>query len=57
MTTKRYFPLAVIAFLSTTLMSCELVEGIFKAGMWTGVIIVVLVLALIIWVISKVFGG
>lgn len=57
MTTKKYFPLAIIAFLSTTLMSCELVEGIFKAGMWTGIIVVVLVLALIIWVISKVFGG
>jgi len=57
MTTKRYFPLAIIAFLSTTLMSCELVEGVFKAGMWAGIIIVVLVLALIIWVISKVFGG
>ena len=46
MTTKRYFPFAIIAFLSTTLMSCELVEGIFKAGMWTGIIIVILVLAL-----------
>lgn len=54
---KRYFPLALIAFLSTTLASCELVEGIFKAGVWTGVIIVVLVIALIIWLISKVFGG
>jgi cytosine/uracil/thiamine/allantoin permease len=55
MTTKRYFPLAIIAFLSTTLASCELVEGIFKAGVWTGVIVVVLVLALIIWLVSKVF--
>lgn len=57
MTTKRYFPLAIIAFLSTTLMSCELIEGIFKAGVWTGIIVVVLVLALIIWLISKIFGG
>lgn len=57
MTTKKYFPIALIAFLSTTLMSCNLIEGIFKAGMWTGVIVVVLVLALIIWLISKVFGG
>ncbi|WP_256001887.1 MULTISPECIES: hypothetical protein [Pedobacter] len=55
MTFKRYYPLAIIAFLSTTLMSCDLVEGIFKAGVWTGVIVVVLVLALIIWLISKVF--
>ena len=54
---KRYFPLAIIAFLSTTLVSCELVEGIFKAGVWSGIIVVVVVLALIIWVISKIFGG
>jgi len=57
MMTKRYLPLAIIAFLSTTLMSCELVQGIFKAGLWTGIIVVVLVLALVIWIISKVFGG
>ncbi|SHF71770.1 hypothetical protein [Pedobacter caeni] len=57
MMTKRYFPLAIIALLSTTLASCELVQGIFKAGVWTGVIVVVLVLALIIWLISRIFGG
>lgn len=57
MTVKRYFPLAIIALLSSTLMSCELVQGIFKAGVWTGIIIVVLVLALIIWLISRIFGG
>ena len=57
MTTKKYFPLAFIVFLSATLTSCKLIEGIFKAGVWTGVIVVVLVLALIIWLISKIFGG
>lgn len=55
MIVKRYFPLAIIALLTTTLTSCELIGNIFKAGMWTGVVIVVLVLALIIWLISKVF--
>jgi cytosine/uracil/thiamine/allantoin permease len=54
---RKYIPLAFVAFLATTLSSCELVEGIFKAGIWSGVIIVVIVLALIIWLISKVFGG
>ncbi|MET3112323.1 cytosine/uracil/thiamine/allantoin permease [Pedobacter sp. CG_S7] len=54
---KKYFPLAMVAFLATTLTSCAAIEGIFKAGLWTGIILVVLVLALIIWVISKVFGG
>lgn len=57
MTTKRYVPVAIIAILCSTLMSCELVQGIFKAGVWTGVIVVVLVLALIVWLISKLFGG
>jgi cytosine/uracil/thiamine/allantoin permease len=57
MNTKKYFPLAIIALLTTTLASCSLVEGIFKAGVWSGIIVVVVVLALIIWVISKIFGG
>ncbi len=54
---KKYLPLAFIALLTTTLSSCSLIEGIFKAGVWSGVIIVVIVLALVIWLISKIFGG
>lgn len=54
---KRHIPLAIVALLATTLTSCELVEGIFKAGVWSGVIIVVIILALVIWLIAKVFGG
>lgn len=37
----------------TTLSSCEIIGGIFKAGVWVGVIIVVAVLALIFWLVSK----
>lgn len=55
-TMNRYIPLIAIMLLSTTLSSCELVEGIFKAGVWTGIIAIVVVLVLIIWLISKVFG-
>ncbi len=54
---RKYSALAIVALLVTTLSSCELVEGIFKAGVWSGIIIVVIVLALIIWLASKVFGG
>ncbi len=54
---KKYSLFAIVALISTTLSSCELVEGIFKAGVWSGVIIVVIILALIIWLVSKVFGG
>jgi cytosine/uracil/thiamine/allantoin permease len=54
---KKYSSLALVAIFASTLTSCELVEGIFKAGVWTGIIVVVVVLALIIWLVSKVFGG
>lgn len=54
---KKHIPLAFIALLSTILTSCDLVAGIFKAGLWAGVMIVILVLALIIWLVSKIFGG
>ena len=54
---KKHIPLAFIALLSTTLSSCDVIEGIFKAGIWAGVIIVIIVLALIIWLVSKIFGG
>jgi cytosine/uracil/thiamine/allantoin permease len=54
---KKYSVLTILALAVTLLSSCDLVEGIFKAGVWSGVIIVVIILALIIWLISKVFGG
>ncbi|WP_316746257.1 hypothetical protein [Pedobacter gandavensis] len=57
MNVKRYFPLALVALLSSTLMSCDLITGIFKAGLWTGIIAVVVVLALVIWLVSRIFGG
>jgi cytosine/uracil/thiamine/allantoin permease len=32
---------------------CSAIAGIFKAGMWTGILIVVLVVGVIIWLITK----
>ncbi|WP_290843211.1 hypothetical protein [Flavobacterium sp.] len=42
-----------LVFLSLTLTSCELFEGVFKAGMGVGIFIVIAILALIIWIISR----
>lgn len=39
--------------MSVVLSSCEAVAGIFKAGVWTGVIVVVGILGLIIFFISR----
>jgi hypothetical protein len=39
-----------VCFAST---GCELVKGIFKAGVWTGVIAVLAVIALVIYGLTK----
>ncbi len=43
-----------LVILSLSLTSCEAIGGIFKAGMWIGVIIVIIVIALILWLVRKV---
>jgi len=44
---------ALIVLLSTTLIGCELVGDIFQAGMGVGIFIVIAVIAVIIWIISR----
>ena len=45
--------LAVLAFFTITLTSCEAISGIFKAGIWTGVIGIALVVFLILYLITR----
>ncbi len=45
--------IAILAFFTITLTSCEAIGGIFKAGMWTGVIGIVIVVALVLWLIGR----
>ncbi|WP_169447818.1 hypothetical protein [Daejeonella oryzae] len=40
----------------TLLSSCDLIGGIFKAGAYTGIIAVVIIIAIIIWIISRFRG-
>lgn len=41
-------------FLTLALFSgCDIIGGIFKAGVWVGVLLVVLLIALILYVINK----
>lgn len=47
---KHTFGLLLIL---TTLSGCEIVEGIFKAGVWSGVLLVVAVIALIIFLATR----
>lgn len=50
--------MVVVAFLLTfSLSGCQAIGDIFAAGAWTGIIGVVVVIALLIWLVSKFLGG
>ena len=44
MNVRQAAPLTLVVASTVALAGCQVVEGIFKAGVWSGVIIVVLVL-------------
>lgn len=46
-----FFPLIFLAL--ATLQSCELAGDIFKAGWWSALIVVGLVIVLVIWLIGR----
>ncbi|WP_199768601.1 hypothetical protein [Sphingobacterium sp. HMA12] len=54
---KKIIPFALMSSLLVLVSSCAAIEGIFKAGVWSGILLVVVVVAIIIWIISKLFGG
>jgi hypothetical protein len=47
---------AVLLFSALTLTGCDLVMGIFKAGVWVGVLIVLGVIGIVIWLIARAIG-
>jgi hypothetical protein len=48
--------LVLLVLSALTLTGCEAIEGIFKAGMWTGVIGIVLVLVVVGFIAAKIRG-
>jgi hypothetical protein len=46
----------MLLILLISVTSCSVIEGIFKAGMGVGVFIVVIILAVIAFAISKITG-
>lgn len=53
--TPHSFVLVLLACVGLT--GCELVKGIFKAGVWTGVLGVFAVIALVIWGLARLLRG
>ncbi|SFT02087.1 hypothetical protein [Sphingobacterium wenxiniae] len=54
---KKIVQIFLLSAMLMLLNSCSVVEGIFKAGVWSGILIVVIVIALVIWIFAKLFGG
>lgn len=53
---KKFTHITLLLFvLSVVFSSCELIGDIFQAGLVVGIIVVVIVLALIIWILRKIF--
>ena len=51
---NRILVLSIVLFSFT---SCEVIGDIFKAGMGVGIFIVIAIIAVIIFIIRKFFGG
>ncbi len=50
-------PLSLLVLLLPLLSGCDLAGDIFEMGAWTGIIAVVLIVGVVLWLLSRVFGG
>ena len=48
--------IALLVFLGITAAGCELIGGIFKAGVWVGALGVILVVVLLVVAVGKMKG-
>ena len=45
--------LFVLVGFSTALTGCEAIGDIFKAGVWVGVLLVILIIGIVVWLLMK----
>jgi lipopolysaccharide export LptBFGC system permease protein LptF len=53
---KKIIRLLMLFTVLISFTSCSVIEGIFKAGVGVGIFIVVAIIAIVVLIISKVFG-
>jgi len=53
---SRYALILLVVLVSMTSAGCEVIGDIFKAGVWVGMLMVVVVIALIGFVAAKIRG-
>ena len=53
---SRYALIVLLVLVPLTSAGCEVIGGIFKAGVWVGVLMVVVLIALVGFVAAKIRG-
>ena len=46
----------LVVLLALNAAGCEMIGGIFKAGVWAGAIAVIVIVVALVWVVAKVKG-
>lgn len=49
----RHLRTLLLLLCATLVAGCSAVGGIFKAGMWTGILAIVVVVAIVAWLFSR----
>ena len=49
----KRFSFVFLLIASLTLTSCDVIGDIFEAGVWSGVILVIAIIALVVWLLSR----
>jgi hypothetical protein len=50
----RPYLMSILIVLTLTLSSCEVIGDIFEAGMWTALIIIVIIVLIVTWLFRKI---
>ena len=50
---NQFMLMTLLSVILVSASGCEVIGGIFKAGMWTGIIVIVLIVALILYLVGR----
>lgn len=53
MTLAMVYRTTLLLAVSLSIAGCEVIGGIFRAGFWVGVIIILVVIAIIVWLMRR----
>ena len=53
---SRYWMLVLLVLAAVSVSGCEAIAGIFKAGVWTGVVMIVILIGIIGFIAARIRG-